>query len=175
MSKSLYTPKVVLYTIRIGSKFIFMECIQHVFIIDDDKSARTGLARLVSAAGYDVSTYASASDFLVTLHPKISGCVIIDSRTPLMSGKELAAKLMKYGQRLAIIFLTGDDNKEVKREAKKMGAAGFFRKPVDGTALLDAVSWSFHSTNGGDQAVTKNDEPQTQKYTMKTKNQPHEN
>jgi FixJ family two-component response regulator len=140
---------MVLYSLSIGGKFIFMECKQHVFVIDDDKSARTGLARLVGAAGYDVSTYASANAFLATLHPKITGCVILDSRMPLVSGEELAAKLTKYGQRLAIIFVTADDDTEVKRKAKKMGAAGFFRKPVDGTALLDAINWSFHSINGG--------------------------
>ena len=115
---------------------------QFVFVIDDDKSARNGLARLVRAAGYQVYTFASANDFLITLHPNIIGCVILDSRMPGMSGEELAVKLEIYREKLSIIFVTADDDPAIKAKAKEMGAAGFFRKPVDGTALLDAINWA---------------------------------
>ena len=115
---------------------------QYVFIIDDDKSARNGLARLVRAAGYQVYTFASANDFLITLHPNITGCVVLDSRMPEVSGEELAVKLEKYREKLSIIFVTADDDPAIKKKAKKLKAAGFFRKPVDGAALLDAIDWA---------------------------------
>ena len=115
---------------------------QFVFVIDDDKSARNGLARLVRAAGYNVSTYSSANEFLATLYLNISGCVILDARMPGMSGEELAVQLEKYEGKLSIIFVTADDDPAIKQKAKKMGAAGFFRKPVDGAALLDAIDWA---------------------------------
>ena len=118
---------------------------QFVFVIDDDKSARNGLARLVRAAGYQVYTFASANDFLITLHPNITGCVILDSRMPEVSGEELAVKLEKYGENLSVIFVTADDDPEFKRKAKKMRGVGFFRKPVDGTALLDAINWALRT------------------------------
>ena len=113
-----------------------------VFVIDDDKSARNGLERLVRAAGYNVSTYSSANEFLATLYPNISGCVILDARMPGMSGEDLVEKLMGLGENLSIIFVTADDDPAIKQKAKKMGAAGFFRKPVDGAALLDAIDWA---------------------------------
>ncbi|MGI9569304.1 MAG: response regulator [Desulfobulbia bacterium] len=116
-----------------------------VFIVDDDNSARKGLARLVRAGGYEVTTYASASGFLAKLSPEIAGCVILDSRMPDMSGDILAEKLANYRDRLSIIFVTADDDPAILAKAKKLGAAGFFRKPVDGTALIDAISWAFRS------------------------------
>ena len=113
-----------------------------VFVIDDDMSARNGLARLVRAAGYNVSTYSSANEFLAALYPNISGCVILDARMPGMSGEDLVAKLMGLGENLSVIFVTAEDDPAIKQKAKKMGAAGFFRKPVDGAALLDAIDWA---------------------------------
>ena len=118
-----------------------------VFVIDDDKSARNGIARLVRAAGFDVSTYTSAFEFQAILNPTISGCVILDARMPGISGEDLAAKLIDYRGKLSVIFVTADDNPTIKEKAKKMGAAGFFRKPVDGNALVDAINWSIRKSD----------------------------
>ena len=38
-----------------------------------------------------------------------------------------------------------DDDPETRRKTEEMNAAGFFRKPVDGTALLDAIDWALQS------------------------------
>jgi FixJ family two-component response regulator len=121
---------------------------QHnVFVVDDDASARNGLARLMRAAGYHVYTYTSAKEFMATIHPKISGCVVLDIRMPRMSGIELAEKFIKYSQHLSIIFVTANDDPQIRKQANKMNAVGFFRKPVDGTALIDAINWSFKTTS----------------------------
>jgi FixJ family two-component response regulator len=117
----------------------------NVFVVDDDESARNGLARLVRAGGYHVITYASATEFMLTLNSKITGCVLLDARMPGISGEELASELMKYSENLSIIFVTADDDPETKQKAKEMKAVGFFRKPVDGTALLDAIDWVLNS------------------------------
>jgi FixJ family two-component response regulator len=134
--------------------FHIMKSENNVFIVDDDASARKGIARLVRAAGYSVYTHASANEFLAKLNPTITGCVILDARMPGMSGQDLAAKLMDYSENLHIIFVTADDDPAVKRKAKEIGAAGFFRKPVDGTALLDAINWSFNTIDSNNRSMT---------------------
>jgi FixJ family two-component response regulator len=116
-----------------------------VFVVDDDLSARRGLARLLRAAGYDTLDFASADEFLDAFDPETSGCLVLDARMPGMSGEELQAELVARGARLAIIMITGDDDPETRRRALTMRAAGFFRKPVDGTALLDAIAWAMRS------------------------------
>jgi two-component system response regulator FixJ len=130
-----------------------MKSEHNVFVVDDDPSARKGIARLVRAAGYNVCTHGSANEFLATLNPTVTGCVILDARMPGMSGEDLAAKLTKYRERLSVIFVTADDDPVVKQKANKMGAAGFFRKPVDGTALLDAINWSFNEIDANNQSM----------------------
>ena len=118
-----------------------------VFIVDDDHSSRNGLARLLRTAGHNVRVFASAIEFLENLCSEISGCVVLDARMPGMSGDELIAELNRRSINLSIIVVTGDDDPETRRKADKMKAIGFFRKPVDGHALLDAVDWALRSSS----------------------------
>ena len=124
-----------------------------VFLVDDDLSARRGLARLLRAAGYDTLDFVSAGEFLDAFDPEASGCLVLDARMPGMSGEELQAELVARGARLPIIMITGDDDSETRRQALAMRAAGFFRKPVDGTALLDAIAWAMRSGGVSNQAT----------------------
>ena len=41
---------------------------------------------------------------------------------------------------------------KTRRKAEEMKAVGFFRKPVDGTALLDAIDWALRSSSIGRQS-----------------------
>ena len=116
-----------------------------VFVVDDDASARNGFARLLRAAGHSVRTFASANEFLEAVGSETSGCLVLDVRMPGMSGEELQAELQARGVKLPIIVVTADDDPEIRRMAQRMGATGLFRKPIDGTALLDAVTWALRS------------------------------
>lgn len=130
-----------------------MKSDQHVFVVDDDQSARNGLARLIRTAGYNVHSFATTSAFLKFIESENNGCVLLDARMPGSSNDELRQKIFKYTQKLPVIFVTADDDDNTRRKAKEMNAVGFFRKPVDGTALLDAIKWALKSvgeetTNG---------------------------
>lgn len=127
----------------------------YVFVVDDDSSARNGLTRLLRTAGFSVQAFDSANRFLNTLGSEVSGCLVLDIRMPGMSGEELVNELKQRNISLAIIVVSGDDTSETRRKAKKMKTAGFFRKPVDGTALLDAISWSMKSTRNGNNHTSK--------------------
>ena len=141
----LYTTKVLLCQLILERILSNMKNEHYVFIVDDDLSARRGIARLLRAAGHNVQEYVSANEFLDIITTDDSGCLVLDARMPGMSGDELNAELIRRGIDLSIIVVTGDDDPEMKREADKMKAVGFFRKPVDGTALLDAVSLALRS------------------------------
>ncbi len=99
------------------------------------------------AAGHDTLDFASADEFLDAFDSETSGCLVLDARMPGMSGEELQAELVARDAQLSIIVITGDDDPETRRRALAMQAAGFFRKPVDGTALLDAIAWAMRSSS----------------------------
>jgi FixJ family two-component response regulator len=127
-----------------------------VFVVDDDSSARNGLTRLLRTAGHDVRAFASAEEFLEAFAPETFGCLVLDVRMPGMSGQELQAELMAHGVRLPIIVVSADDDSETRRAAHGMNAAAFFRKPVDGSALLDAIDWAVQRNV----AYSNGDEPE---------------
>ena len=113
-----------------------------IYLVDDDASALRGLTRLLLAAGYDVNAYASSDELLNSPITNKDACLILDARMPGLSGMGLQAELEKWRVSMPVIFVTADDDKQTRMKARALEAAGFFRKPVDGSALLDAVAWT---------------------------------
>ncbi len=117
-----------------------------VYLVDDDLSARRGLCRLLRASGHDARAFSTGHEFLDAVESDASGCLVLDLRLPDMEGEELKSELDARGIRLAIIVISGDDEPQMRQMARRMNAASFFRKPVDGTALLDAIAWGMASS-----------------------------
>ncbi|RYD70614.1 MAG: response regulator [Verrucomicrobiaceae bacterium] len=69
-------------------------------------------------------------------------CVISDVRMPGASGLELPRMLAQAGRDLPVILVTAHDTPDTRYRAKDVGAAAYFRKPVDDQALLDAIAWA---------------------------------
>ena len=113
-----------------------------VYIIDDDKSVRTALERLLISAGIPSRTFAGADEFLKAGIPPDGSCVISDVKMHGMTGPELHRKIRESGVRVSFIFVTAFDTEEVRAQAKIDGAIAYFRKPVDDQALLDAIGWA---------------------------------
>lgn len=110
-----------------------------IFIIDDDRSVRTSLARLLGAAGYTTEAFASAEEFLGRERFDGVACLILDVRMPGSSGLELQDTLNELGSDLPILFLTGHGDIPMSVKAIRGGAVNFLTKPVSEAVLLSAV------------------------------------
>ena len=110
-----------------------------VFVVDDYAPGRRSISRLLQAAGFAVTVFASAKEFLAQYDPETPGCLVLDLAMPAVSGLELQGMLADRGSLLPIIFLTayGDIPKSV--QAMKRGATDFLTKPVNDEDLLAAV------------------------------------
>ncbi len=124
---------------------------KHVYVVDDDSSVRIGIGRLLRAAGYNVRVFSNANEFIGFFNTSEPACLILDVRMPGMSIEELVAEIPQIANPMPIIVITADDDKETRKAAQKINAVGFFRKPVDGPALLDAINWAFRSINKEDE------------------------
>jgi FixJ family two-component response regulator len=120
----------------------------HVIVIDDDPSVRKGLVRLLSRNRFKVSQFTALDDFMDTIKPGLSRCIVMDSGIPGLSDKDLQAEFKKHGILLPVIIISADDDSKTRQRAYEMKAAGFFRKPIDGTALIDAIEWAVLSGEG---------------------------
>ena len=61
---------------------------------------------------------------------------------PGLTGFEFREKLTSKGIRIPVIVVSALDDAETRERARKLRAAAFFRKPVDGQALIDAIHWA---------------------------------
>jgi FixJ family two-component response regulator len=110
-----------------------------VFIVDDDPSMRRSLDTLIRSVGLDVRLFSSAQEFMQAARPDAPGCLVLDVRLPGMSGLTFQQELVKAGEALPIIFLTGHGDVPMTVRAMKAGAAEFLTKPFDDQVLLDAI------------------------------------
>jgi DNA-binding NtrC family response regulator len=110
-----------------------------VYVVDDDASAREGVARLIRSAGLMTKTFASGEDFLAAPRPKTLSCLVLDVSLPGVSGFDVQQELAKSGPQLPIIFLTGYGDIPMSVRALKAGAADFLTKPFDDDDLLNAI------------------------------------
>ena len=110
-----------------------------VHVVDDDASFRKSVARLLTASGYQVAHYESAIQFLDTANVEACGCVLLDVRMPDLTGLQLQERLAQMRKSLPIIFLTGYGDIPTSVRAMRAGADDFLTKPVDLTALTEAI------------------------------------
>ncbi len=111
----------------------------YVAVVDDDQSLCRSLGRLLRAAHFQPITYASAEEFLAdTKHPKFD-CLVLDIQLEGMSGLELSQRLSAVKDVTPVVFITANDDPEVRAQAMASGCHGFFRKTDSGSDVLAAI------------------------------------
>jgi DNA-binding NtrC family response regulator len=110
-----------------------------VYVVDDDVSAREGLAGLIRSAGLKTKTFASGEEFLAAPKPRVPSCLVLDVNLPGLSGLDVQRELARSDLPIPIIFLTGHGDIPMTVRAVKAGATDFLTKPFDDEALLNAI------------------------------------
>ncbi len=132
-----------------------------VFLVDDDPSVLRAVGRLVRLAGWSVATFGSPQDFLNQQNPDSPGCLVLDVTMPGLNGFELQQALVRAGNCLPIIFLTGHGDIPMSVRAMKSGAVDFLSKPCRDKELLEAISQAlahdrqFRLSRAGEKAVSE--------------------
>jgi FixJ family two-component response regulator len=110
-----------------------------VSIVDDDASLRRSVRNLLTSVGFRVETFASAEDFLNSIHRANTGCLVLDLQMEGMSGLDLLRHLAATGSRIPVVMLTAHGDEETRRRSLQAGVVAFLNKPFRGDTLLDAV------------------------------------
>lgn len=118
-----------------------------ISIVDDDRSIRRALRRLVQSAGFTVETFASAEDFLGSTSLARTACLVLDIHlNGGMNGFELQRRLTVDQIVIPIIFITADDDLSTRGRVHTSGAVAYLCKPFDDQLLLEAIQGAL----GGD-------------------------
>ncbi|MCJ7641668.1 MAG: response regulator [Desulfobacterales bacterium] len=113
-----------------------------IYVIDDDESVRRAFERLLRSADLKVETFASAEEFLRGERQGENACIVVDIRMPGLTGFDLQQNMATRGIQIPVIVISASDDAQTREQARRLGAAAFFRKPIDDQALLDAIWWS---------------------------------
>lgn len=110
-----------------------------VFVVDDDISVRESLELLISVAGWQPETFASAEEFLARPRALTPSCLVLDVSLPEINGLELQKLIAADRVDMPVIFITGHGDIPMTVQAMKAGAVEFLTKPFDDDVLLRAI------------------------------------
>ena len=110
-----------------------------ISIVDDDEGVRLALHSLVRSLGYGSNVFASAEEFLESLHLSLTSCLISDVQMPGMNGIELQSRLKLLGCGAPVIFVTAYPDDRSRMRALEGGAIGFLEKPFEEPALIGLI------------------------------------
>ena len=111
-----------------------------IAVIDDDDRVLQSLQNLLASCGYKAETYSSAELFLTSGALSRTSCIITDVEMRRMSGLGLLQHVRSRQSDVPVIIITGKPSENSESFYLDRGANGFFRKPIDGDALLTLIN-----------------------------------
>ncbi len=111
-----------------------------VAIIDDNLRLLGAMSRLLSGLGYRAELYASAKEFLDAAMTSEAHCLIVDIQLGDSCGLKLARHLARAGFSIPIIFMTGNADEALKKQAMEIGCIAYLLKPFSAEVLMDVLS-----------------------------------
>jgi len=138
--QKISTPNIVSIIGRRAERDVQLKSRSVIAVVDDDMPMRAAFSRLLRAAGFDVSTFASGAAFLESLKSKKPDCVVLDVQMPEMDGCTVLERLREAGIRIPIIIVTAGDSAETRERALAGGVAAYFNKPVSSQTLINAIN-----------------------------------
>ena len=110
-----------------------------IAVIDDDLRVVESIVNLLSSCGYRAEGYCSAEQFLGAEGLSKSSCIITDVEMRKMSGLGLLHHVKSVKSSVPVVVITGKPSENSEAFYLERGALGFFRKPIDGDALVDLL------------------------------------
>jgi CheY-like chemotaxis protein len=111
----------------------------NVLIAEDDHSARSGLAQLLSHAGFNVTTAADGREALDIVDRQPQDVLLLDLWMPHLNGLQVLRQLAQRVDPPRVIVMTGDDTPETVLLTLRQDAHQFISKPIDAQSVIDML------------------------------------
>jgi len=120
-----------------------------IILVDDEPPLLTLLGRMLTKAGYDVLSFASAEDTLAATGGGFESVelLIADQQLPGKSGAELAVELGERWPTMKALICSGLPVDLQDLPAGMLDRVGSLQKPFSPDQLLDAVSAALAKTS----------------------------
>lgn len=111
---------------------------RRVLIVDDDQMVLESLKLLFNHYGWDVLAIDNGDEVIETLRPIEYQLAIVDHLMAGTEGIEVVREL-KARSDAPVFMLTGCVDPRLRNAAKRVGADGFFDKPVEALSMIKAL------------------------------------
>src|SRR6056297_1050202 len=112
----------------------------NILVVDDERSIREGVQRVLTRMGCDVRTAPDGETALSILKEEAVTIAILDLKMPGMDGMELHQRIQEIDDRIVVIIITGYATIETAISAMKQGAYDFIPKPFEPDHLKIVVN-----------------------------------
>jgi PAS domain S-box-containing protein len=104
---------------------------ERILLVDDEEELVNASKEMLEHLGYKVSTTTSSLDALDLFRQQVQqfDLVITDYSLPRMTGVDLAREMMNIRPDVAIILVTGFNERITEKQARDMGISAFVMKP----------------------------------------------
>jgi len=123
-----------------------------VLVIDDDEVLRLATRAALTSAGFEVLEAPDGPRGLIAYQRRVPDIILLDIMMPGQDGfsvcREIRAK--PGGGEVAIVMLTGLDDRDSIREAYDAGATDFITKPINYLLLSQRVDYLMRAKRTAD-------------------------
>jgi FixJ family two-component response regulator len=112
----------------------------HVAILDDDKSVRTAIGRLLNASDMEAEAFATGVELFTSLEKSRPDCLVLDLQMPGVNGLDVLNYLAQLGIHVPTVMITAHDEPNARAACLEAGAFVYLRKPLDAGELLSAIT-----------------------------------
>ena len=110
-----------------------------ILVVDDDPAIRRSIARILERAGYSCTEASNPTEARYLARIQEFALVTCDVNMPGGSGLSLVADLRARNRDIAVLMVTGMDDRQVAATATELGAFGYVTKPFGTNEMLIAV------------------------------------
>ena len=107
-----------------------------ILIVDDEKSVREMLRKVLEYEGYEPVEAADGSQALADVGGGDFDAMLLDIKMPGMDGMEVLKKVVENHPEVPVIMISGHGTISTAVEATKLGAFDFLEKPLDRDRIL---------------------------------------
>jgi signal transduction histidine kinase len=110
-----------------------------LLVADDDDGARTALAKLLRAEGFEISTAPDGEAALAEAMRALPDAVLTDLQMPRMNGTQLCRRLHEIDPDLPVVVMTAHSDMQSAIASLRAGAEDCFIKPLEVDTLVASV------------------------------------
>ena len=123
----------------------------HVLVVEDEKSARLMLERVLTRAGHTVTAAENGAQGLSALEREQIDLMLVDKNLPDIDGLEVIRRAKALRPAVPAIVVTAYPSPEARAVAKKLGAHDFVTKPFGITEILESCDAALFASKGAAQ------------------------